>query len=37
MGKDGVVSIQLILCIMFIHVKNSDLGFGYVGLGGRLT
>jgi hypothetical protein len=33
MGKYGVVFIQLIPRILYIHVKNLDLGYGYVGLG----
>jgi len=33
MGKDGVDLIQLILCILYIHIKHSDCGSGYAGLG----
>ena len=33
MGKDGVVLFQFILCILYIHVRNSDFGSGYAGLG----
>jgi hypothetical protein len=33
MGKDRVALFQLILCILYIHVRNSDLGSGYAGLG----
>jgi len=33
MEKDGVVLIHLILCILYIHVRNLDFGSGYTGLG----
>lgn len=33
MGKDGVSFIQLILCILYIHVRNSNFGSSYAGLG----
>jgi len=32
MRKDGVVLIQLILCILYIHVRNSNFGSGYAEL-----
>ena len=31
--KYGVVLIQPILCIRYIHVRNSDFGSGSAGLG----
>ena len=31
MGKDGFVLIQLVLCILYIHVRNLDFGSGDAG------
>ena len=34
MGKDEVLIIQLILRILYIHVRNSNFDFCYAGAGG---